>query len=296
MLERVRFVLVQPQRSGNVGAAARAMANMGLRDLVLVDPPALDMESARWMAPGCDSLLKRLRIVSSLSEAIADCHVCVATTARHRRRGQPVIEPHQLAERVADQSERRFAVLFGREDFGLSSQDLLHAEVLLRIPTPEHASLNLAQAVLLVGHALFEEARRRGEAVATGRTLKGSRSARTTASKSKPHRRDRPAELSRIEPAVDEVVALLDRVGYFRGTPPEKVRISASRALQAGGFSVRHVEALRGMVNRIRWALDHPECDWRATSSRSRGRGGPDQNDRRKPVNSDRDAPSEGTR
>lgn len=267
MLERVRIVLVQPQHPGNVGAAARAMANMGLSDLVVVDPPALDMEAARWMAPGCDSLLASLRIVATLDEALADCHVCIASTARHRRRGQPVLDPPAVATRVREQEDRRFALLFGREDFGLSTEDTLRAEALLRIPTPEHASLNLAQAVLLVSHALFEEARRHGEVVATGRTLGGSRGRRTTASKSRPHKRDRPAELSRIQPAIDEIVELLDEVGYFRGTPVDKVRLSAGHALQAGGFSIRHVEALRGMVNRVRWALEHPEHDWRATRS-----------------------------
>jgi TrmH family RNA methyltransferase len=267
MLERVRIVLVEPQHPGNVGAAARAMVNMGLSDLVVVDPPALDMESARWMAPGCESLLSELRIVSTVAEAIADCHVCVATTARHRRRGQPVHTPAELAQRVRQQDDRTFALLFGREDFGLSTEDVLAAEALLRIPTPEHASLNLAQAVLLVSHAFFEEARSNGQVVATGRTLGGSRGRRTTASKSKRSKRDAPAELARIQPAVDEVVELLDTVGYFRGTPHDKVRLSASHALQSGGFSIRHVEALRGMVNRVRWALDHPDADWRATRS-----------------------------
>lgn len=265
MLERVRIVLVQPQHPGNVGAAARAMANMGLTDLVVVDPPALDMESARWMAPGCDSLLADLRIVATTQEAIADCQVCVATTARHRRRGQQVTTPKKLAERVRVDDDCRFALLFGREDFGLSNEDVMNAESLLRIPTPEHASLNLAQAVLLVSHALFEEARSTGHVIATGRTLGGSRGQRTTASKSKPSKKDLPAELSRIQPAVDEVVQLLEDVGYFRGTPQDKVRLSASQALQTGRFSIRHVEALRGMVNRVRWALEHPDADWRAT-------------------------------
>lgn len=265
MLERVRIVLVQPQHPGNIGAAARAMTNMGLSDLVVVDPPALDMESARWMAPGCDSLLSDLRIVSTVAEAVADCHVCVASTARHRRRGQPVLTPAKLAERVRLEEDRTFALLFGREDFGLSNEDTLHAEALLRIPTPEHASLNLAQAVLLLSHAFFEEARSHGAVVATGRTLGGSRGRRTTASKSKGDKRDRPAELARIGPAVDEIVELLDSVGYFKGTPEDKVRLSAGHALQSGSFSIRHVEALRGMVNRVRWALDNPDADWRAT-------------------------------
>lgn len=264
MLDRVVVVLVEPQDPRNVGAAARAMQNMGLSRLVIVAPPSFDPEAARWMAPGCDELLGNLRIVGTLDEALQGVQVAVASTARHRRQGHPVVTPREVAQRVREDEGHTWAILFGREDFGLATVDVNRCDTILRIPTPEHASLNLAQAVLLVAHALFEEARAHGTA-ATGRTLGGSRGQSTTAQKAKPDKRDAPADIPRIEPAVDELVKLLDRVGYFRRTPEEKVRVTARQALQRAHVSIRHLEALRGMVNRLGWALDNPGADWRAT-------------------------------
>lgn len=245
------------------------MQNMGLSRLVIVAPPAFDPERARWMAPGCDAMLANLRIVATLDEALIGVDVAVASTARHRKQGHPVLTPSQLAERVREDDPRTWAILFGREDFGLANADVNRCDTILRIPTPEHASLNLAQAVLLVSHALFEDARQHG-AAATGRLLGGSRGRSTTAAKAKPDRRDAPADVPRLEPAVDELIALLDRVGYFRRTPEDKVRLTARQGLQRAHISIRHLEALRGMVNRVSWALDHPELDWRATRSAHR--------------------------
>ncbi|MCB9678827.1 MAG: TrmJ/YjtD family RNA methyltransferase [Alphaproteobacteria bacterium] len=266
LLDRTVVVLVQPQHPGNVGAAARAMKNMGLSRLVVVDPPAYDPEQARWMAPGCDDLLAATRIVATLDEALEGCHVAVASTARHRKQGQPVLTPTQIAERMTE-DDRTWAILFGREDFGLATEDVLRCESILRIPTPEHASLNLAQAVLLVANALFTQARAQGTA-APGRTLGGSRGRSTTAAKAKGDKRDALADLRRIEPAVDDLVELLERVGYFRSTPEPKVRLTARQALQRSQITIRHLEALRGMVNRTRWALENPGIDPRATRDR----------------------------
>ena len=268
LLERVVFVLVQPQHPGNVGAAARAMKNMGLSRLVIVDPPAFDPEQARWMAPGCDDWIANLRIVKTLDEAIEGCQLVVGSTARHRKQGHPVHTAQHLAQRVQDLPDATMAILFGREDFGLSKADVLRCESILRIPTPEHASLNLAQAVLLVAHTFFETARKHGR-VATGRPLGGSRGRSTTAAKSKADKRDRLADASRIEPAVDDLISLLDQVGYFRSTPIDKVKLTARQALQRGQVSYRHLEALRGMISRVRWAVNNPDADPRATRSKA---------------------------
>ena len=172
LADHVVVVLVEPQQSGNIGAVARAMKNMGLRDLVIVNPPAYDPEQARWMAPGCADLLASARIVATLDEGLASCHWAVATTARHRRHDQPTYEPSALADEVITglSNGRRVALVFGREDHGLSVDEVSRCEAILWIPTPEHASLNLAQAVLLVAHSIFERFREHG-GQATGRTL-----------------------------------------------------------------------------------------------------------------------------
>ncbi len=268
LAERVVVILVQPQHAGNVGAAARAMKNMGLRRLTLVDPPAWDPETARWMAPGCEDILGQTRLVSSLDEALEGITFAVASTARHRKQGHPVFEPRDLVREVFDaQPDRVTGILFGREDSGLSNRDVNRCAALMRIPTPEHASLNLGQAVLLVCHSLFEGARQRG-LVASGRSLGGRRGTKSTATVSHKSERDLPADLPTVEPAVEQLVGLLQRVGYLRNTPPDKAALTARQALQQAQISRRHTEALRGMISRVEWALDHPEVDWEKTAKR----------------------------
>lgn len=273
--DRVVVVLVQPLHPGNVGAAARAMRNFGLERLVLVDPPAYDPERARWMAPGCHDLLDRARIVATLDEALAGVHRALGTTARHRRSEHTVLEPAAAAVSIVP-DDRTTAILFGREDSGLTNEELARCEALIRIATPEHASLNLGQAVLLVAHHLYEEARRHGE-VATGRLLGGTR-ARPTAEAGRRSSKDRAADLPALEPAVDDVVGLLARVGYLRSAPEAKVRVTARRTLQAARLTVRQVEALRGMVSRVEWALDHPDADWTHVRGTPRARSDGDPN------------------
>ena len=255
-MERVVVVLVEPQHPGNVGATARAMKNFGLSRLVIVDPPAYDPERARWMSPGCGDILEKMRIVATLDDALQGVHRAIGTTARHRRDGQPVLEPGEAAASIFDDG-RVHALLFGREDFGLDNEATRRCEALIRIPTSEHASLNLAQAAVVLSHTLFEENRRRG-AGAAGRTLGGTRPT-TTASAERAEPRDRLAALDQVRPAATELVRLLGRVGYLRGTAAHKVQLTAEQALVRGRLSVRHVEALRGMVSRVDGALDHPE-------------------------------------
>ena len=273
--DRLVFVLVQPQHPGNVGATARAMKNMGLHRLVVVDPPALDPMRVRWMAPGCDDVVAGMQIVKTLDEALHGVHLAIATTARHRRGHQPVDEPQSFADRFwdevvedADVDATVTAVLFGREDFGLSKADTDRCARLLRIPTPEHASLNLAQAVLIVAHTWFETGRRRDLVDATGRHLGGRRQSKPTRVVQGRDARDARADLSRIEPAANALVELLDRVGYTRSTPAERVLQTARGTLQKARPSIREIEALRGMIARLEWALDHPDADPRAPRRR----------------------------
>ncbi|MEQ1504369.1 MAG: TrmH family RNA methyltransferase [Myxococcota bacterium] len=272
---RVVIVLVEPLQPGNVGAAARAMRNFGLEELVLVAPPAYDPERARWMAPGCADLLARARIVATLDQALDGVSRLFGTTARHRRLGQTVIEPPELATRVIDDPERATAILFGREDSGLANDAIRRCEALVRIATAEHASLNLAQSVLLVAHHLYEEQRRRGRP-SPGRTLAGTGPPTTTADAIPASDRDRLADLVAIDPAVEALIGLLGRVGYLRGTAPDKVRATANQALQQARLSVRHVEALRGMVARIGHALDDAD----GAPDRGDGDGGDREPDR----------------
>ena len=269
LAEDVVFILVQPQHPGNVGATARAMKNMGLRRLIVVDPaPSFDLERARWMAPGAGMVLDQMRIVSTLDEAVEGIHRLVATTARHRKFAQPVYEPAPLAEQwVASEPGTVTGILFGREDMGLSREHTLRAESLLRIATDHHASLNLAQAVLLTAHHFFETARAHGHE-AEGRIVGGSRKSRST--RSLQHGAKVPlADVTKLEPAVVELVAMLNRVGFDKGSNMEKVGVMVREGLQRSALTVKQVSAIRGMVRRVEYALDHPDIDWRASKKQN---------------------------
>ncbi len=240
-LDRVAVVLVEPQNPANVGAAARAMKNMGLSRLILVAPPTYDPHRARWMAPGCDDVIARTEIVNTLDEALAGVHYAYATTARHRALNQPVLEHRQVAAEIVN-SDRRFAILFGREDTGLSSEHVQRCAAVVRIPTPEHASLNLGQAVLLVAHALFEAARDHG-LHATGRKVGGQHGFRETTDLD---RAEPLADLPQIERAAIAASELLGAAGY--AAPTEKRLVVLRGALQRAGLTERELSAVRGMI------------------------------------------------
>ncbi len=257
--DRLVVVLVQPQHAGNIGSAARALNNMGLHRLVVVDPPALDMMRVRWMAPGCEAIIEQMRIVATLDEALSGVQRAIATTARHRKGHQAVHDPASFASAWWDETEGVTAILFGREDFGLSRADSDRCHALLRIPTQEHASLNLSQAVLLVAHAWFEEGRRRGDLLATGRTLGGRRGTKRTSDLETRDPKDDQADIPYMEPLADEWANVLTRIGYARGTPPERVRQTVGGLLQRGNPTKREADNIRGMIKKITWALDNPD-------------------------------------
>ncbi|MDX2171060.1 MAG: RNA methyltransferase, partial [Deltaproteobacteria bacterium] len=156
-LARVRIVLVRPRGAGNVGAAARAMMNCGVGELVLVRPRFRRLAAAERMAVHARPLLQAARSVDDLAAAVADCHLVVGTSSRQGgyRSGADGLES------AAPELQRaavggRVAIVFGPEDHGLSNADLRRCQRLVSIDThPDYASLNLAQAVLLVCYALY---------------------------------------------------------------------------------------------------------------------------------------------
>ncbi len=148
------IVLVEPQLGGNIGAAARAMANFGLRELRLVAPrDGWPNPEARAMASGADHILHGTRIFDSVPEAIDDRQLVLATTARPRGLPRPELDPRKASRRLRAAGRSRSAVLFGGERAGLGNDDLIAAEAIIRIPTdPGFPSLNLGQSVLLVAY------------------------------------------------------------------------------------------------------------------------------------------------
>ena len=153
----VRIVLVAPSHPGNIGAAARALKNMELAQLVLVNPRQFPDPEASARASGAEDVLRAARVVSSLPEALAGCGYVAATTARDRDQYFRVIDVRVAAARLVAESRRApAAVVFGAERSGLSNEELEMAHALVRIPaSPQYASLNLAMAVQLVAYELY---------------------------------------------------------------------------------------------------------------------------------------------
>lgn len=150
-------VLVEPQLGENIGMAARAMLNCGLTDLRLVRPrEPWPNPKALAAASGADLVLENARLYRTTAEAIADLVSVYAATARDRAMTKPVVTPAQAAADLCSASGPT-GVLFGKEALGLHNDDIALADVVLTVPlNPAFSSLNLAMAVLLVGHAWFQ--------------------------------------------------------------------------------------------------------------------------------------------
>jgi len=155
MLDQIRVVLVNTSHPGNIGGAARAMKNMGLSDLVLVNPVDFPSEVAEARASGATDILDNARVVSTLEEAFADCQIVVGTSARNRHIPWPLMSPRTLGEKVqqAVPAGNKVAILFGRESSGLTNDELSKCDAHVHIPTnPDYSSLNLAMAVQVLGY------------------------------------------------------------------------------------------------------------------------------------------------
>ena len=152
---RLRFVLVETSRAGNIGAAARAMKTMGFSDLVLVNPrfpDALQDSEAVAFASGAQDVLEGARIVGSMAEALDGCNVAAAVSARLREFSPPVWTPREFAGHAAVQDVAP-ALIFGNERFGLPNAIVEGCNVLINIPAnPDYSSLNLAQALQVLAY------------------------------------------------------------------------------------------------------------------------------------------------
>lgn len=156
-LGQIRVVLVEPLYGGNVGAVCRAMANNGLSHLSLVHPKNLDLDEARKMACHAHHVLNGRNETDTLAEAIADCSLVVGTSAREGLYRQHARTPREWAPTIMEAAAQApVALVFGREDKGLSNDELALCNRIIQIPTdPACSSLNLSQAVLICCYELF---------------------------------------------------------------------------------------------------------------------------------------------
>lgn len=224
-LDRVRIVLVRPQQPGNIGTVARAIANHGLGPLTLVDPPGFDPDRARWMAPEAHHVVNGARFTATVAEAVADTAVVIGTSARKRRWDWPTLSPTELSDFIGDRSA---AILFGPEDAGLSNADLGLCQAIVSIPTTEHRSLNLGQAVTVLAS-----------------TLRATLPTHTGAPPP-------DADVAMQDAAVSLLLEILEESDYMRGRSAELVHGTLFRLLGRARPSHKEVVALLGMLHKLR--------------------------------------------
>lgn len=154
-MQDVNIVLVNTSHPGNIGAAARAMKNMGLSSLSLVAPEQFPHKDATVRASGADDLLAHAALHDDLPSAIAKCDWVFGASARSRSLMVPLCDAREAAEKIASATHRKVAIVFGRENSGLTNEELSLCHHHIHIPTVENfSSLNLAQAVQLVAYEL----------------------------------------------------------------------------------------------------------------------------------------------
>jgi len=226
------IVLVRPQLGQNIGKAARAMLNFGLTELRLVAPrdgwPNPDAGPA---ASGADIVLEQARVFDTAEEAIADCSTVFASTVRRRDLVMPVVGPQEMASRITS-SDGRSAILFGPERSGLETEEVALANAIVTVPiNPGFASLNLAQAVILLA---YEWSKRSDLAQPTVKDIE----------EAAPHG-DLEGLIGQLD---DELVAK----GYFH--PPSRTQATRNTIrtiFTKTGWSSREVKAVRGIIRAL---------------------------------------------
>ena len=226
------IVLLRPQLGQNIGKAARAMLNFGLTEMRLVAPrDGWPNPDAGPSASGADIVLAQAKLFDSVEAAIGDCNLAFAATVRRRDLVLPVLGPEEMAQRIAE-FEGRSAIVFGPERSGLETEEVALANAIVTVPiNPKFASLNLAQAVILLA---YEWSKRSDLAQPPARPL------------------EPPAPLGELEGLIVQLNDELERKGYFH--PPSRTQATKNTLrtiFTKTGWSSREVKAVRGVVRAL---------------------------------------------
>lgn len=237
VFERVRYVLVETSRPGNIGAAARAMKTMGFSDLVLVsprDPNPLQHEEAIAFASGANDVLSNARIVQTLDEALVGCHLTVALSARLREFSPPLSSPRAIARQLHAASTLRCALVFGNERFGLSNEQVKKCNMLVSVPVDAgYSSLNLAQAVQILAYECRVAALGEQREVA-GIGFQGD-----------------AASAEQIEGLFRHLEEALIAIQFLDPDQPKKLMPRLRRLFSRAGLETEEVNILRGMATQM---------------------------------------------
>ena len=240
-LQSIRIVLVEPAGARNVGSIARVMKNMGLSQLVLVNPQCDPLsDDACQMAVHAQDILQAALQVESLAQALQGCYRAIATTARPRHRNVEAEPPRQALPWLLEQPS---ALIFGREDKGLTNQEVEQAQRLVTLPVnPDYASLNLAQAVGVCCYEL--------------------RSALTDAQSSTimpSSHWDAPSQipLEDLEAYFQHLERTLLKIGYVQSHTADSRMQKFRQIYKRSQLSAQELAMLRGILRQTEWAVQH---------------------------------------
>ena len=237
LFTRLRFVLVETSRAGNVGSVARAMKTMGFSDLVLVSPrcddPLHDPEAVAF-ASGAIDVLQGARIVGTIGEALAGCNFAAAVSARLREFSPPVWSPREFSAHAAEKADLRPALILGNERFGLPNQIVEQCNVLINIPAnPDYSSLNLSQAAQVLAYEC------RLAAQGENRTQEGIGF------------HGEAASVAQIEGMYAHLEEALVAIGFLNASNPKKLMPRLKRLFARTQLETEEVNILRGIARQM---------------------------------------------
>jgi tRNA/rRNA methyltransferase len=237
LFKRLRFVLVETSRAGNVGSVARAMKTMGFSDLVLVAPrcndPLHDPEAIAF-ASGAVDVLQGAQIVDSIGQALDGCNFAAAVSARLREFSPPVWSPREFSAHAAGDANLRPALILGNERFGLPNQIVERCNVLINIPAnPDYSSLNLSQAAQVLAYEC------RLAAQGENRTQEGIGF------------HGEAASVAQIEGMYAHLEEALVAIGFLDANNPKKLMPRLKRLFARTQLETEEVNILRGVARQI---------------------------------------------
>ena len=234
-LARVRIVLVGTVHSGNIGAAARAMKNMGLRRLYLAAPVEFPHREATYRAVQATDVLEAAVITASLAEAVAECSLVIGTSARERRIQLPQLGPRGLGPLcLGERRGEEIALVFGREDSGLTNEELRLCHWHVHVPTsPDYSSLNLAAAVQLLCYELRMTALERQGATAA------------------PDWDEPLATVEGMERFYEHLEATLTDIGFLNPAAPRQLMTRLRRLFNRVRLDQMELNILRGILTEV---------------------------------------------
>ncbi len=231
-LGNIKFVMVNTAHPGNIGAAARAIRTMGMHKLCLVSPDNFPADEATWRAAGGKDVLERAEVVSSLDEAIANCNLVYATSARQRYIPWPLQNLREATIDIvkhASSEAADVAIVFGREDRGLSNDELQKCHAHLTIPSAEdYGVLNISAALQVVAYEIHHCA---------------------TQAQIQQHDWDVPiASVEAVEKLYAHLLEVMQEVNFYKPDTPKQMPTRIKRLLMRKNMDEMEVNMLRGFL------------------------------------------------